>query len=39
MFPTIWEGEYTYRCIMTNDYESPPEEIVEFYNKRGAKEI
>ena len=34
----IWEGEYTYRCIMTNDYESTPEEIVEFYNKRGAKE-
>ena len=32
------EGEYTYRCIMTNDYESTPEEIVEFYNKRGAKE-
>ncbi len=23
---------------MTNDYESTPEEIVEFYNKRGAKE-
>ena len=22
---------------MTNDYESTPEEIVEFYNKRGAK--
>ena len=34
----IWEGEYTYRCIMTNDYESTPEEIVDFYNKRGAKE-
>ena len=29
---------YTYRCIMTNDYESTLEEIVEFYNKRGAKE-
>ena len=23
---------------MTNDYESTPKEIVEFYNKRGAKE-
>ena len=34
----IWEGEYTYRCIMTNDYISTPQEIVEFYNKRGGQE-
>ena len=34
----IWEGEYTYRCIMTNDYESSAREIVEFYNLRGGKE-
>jgi hypothetical protein len=34
----IWEGEYTYRCILTNDQTSSGREIVEFYNKRGSKE-
>ena len=34
----LWEGEYTYRCIMTNDYGSSVREIVEFYNLRGGKE-
>ena len=34
----IWEGEYTYRCILTNDYESSERDIVEFYNLRGGKE-
>ena len=34
----LWEGEYTYRCILTNDYESSNREIVEFYNLRGGKE-
>ena len=34
----LWEGEYTYRCILTNDYESTPLDIVLFYNKRGGKE-
>lgn len=34
----LWEGEYTYCCIITNDYGSTDEEIVEFYNQRGAKE-
>jgi len=34
----IWEGEYTYRCILTNDYDSTDREIVEFYNQRGSKE-
>ena len=32
------EGEYTYRCILTNDYESSEKEIVDFYNLRGRKE-
>ena len=32
------EHEYTYRCILTNDYESSAREIVEFYNLRGGKE-
>ncbi len=26
----LWKGEYTYRCILTNDYESSAREIVEF---------
>ena len=34
----LWEGEYTYRCIRTNDYISTNREIVEFYNLRGGKE-
>ena len=34
----LWEGEYTYRCILTNDYTSAPREIVEFYNLRGGME-
>ncbi|WP_293709271.1 IS1380 family transposase [uncultured Parabacteroides sp.] len=34
----LWEGEYTYRCILTNDYEASVREIVEFYNMRGEKE-
>ena len=35
----LWEGEYTYRCILTNDYTSTNREIVEFYNLRGGKGI
>ena len=34
----LWEGEYTYRCILTNDYTSSVREVVEFYNLRGGKE-
>ena len=34
----ILEGEYTYRCILTNDYKSSARDIVEFYNLRGGKE-
>ena len=34
----FWEGEYTYRCILTNDYDSFVREIVGFYNLRGGKE-
>ena len=34
----LWEEEYTYRCILTNDHESSDREIVEFYNLRGGKE-
>lgn len=34
----IWEGEYTYRCILTNDYESRVRDIVEFDNLHGGME-
>ncbi len=34
----LWEGEYTYRCILTNDYKSSEKEVIEFYNLRGGKE-
>lgn len=34
----LWEGEYTYRGILTNDHDSPVREIVEYYNQRGGKE-
>ena len=34
----FWEGEYTYRCILTNDYESSAREILELYNLCGGKE-
>lgn len=34
----LWEGEYTYRCILTNDYISSTRDVVEFYNLRGGKE-
>ena len=34
----LWEGEYTYRRILTNDYTSTDRDIVEYYNKRGGAE-
>lgn len=34
----LWEGEYIYRCILTNDFNSSEKEIVEYYNQRGSKE-
>ena len=34
----LWEGEYTYRCILTNDFESDIRDVVEFYNLCGGKE-
>ncbi|MBP3574751.1 MAG: IS1380 family transposase [Prevotella sp.] len=34
----LWEGEYIYRCILTNDFESSEKDIVEYYNQRGSKE-
>lgn len=34
----LWEGEYTYWCILTDDFKSDFRDIVEFYNLRGGKE-
>lgn len=34
----LWEGQYTYRCILTNDYTLSARDVVEFYNLRGGKE-
>ena len=31
------EGKYTYRCIMTNDYEMSLLDVVHFYNQRGEQ--
>ena len=31
-------GEYTYRCILTNDWDMTDEEIILHYNKRGSAE-
>lgn len=34
----LFEGKYTYRCIVTNDHQSSNKEIILFYNGRGACE-
>ena len=33
-----FDGEYTYRCILTNDWDMTDEEIIQHYNKRGTAE-
>jgi len=35
----LFEGEkFAYRCILTNDHQSTEEEVIEYYNQRGASE-
>lgn len=34
----LFDGEYTYRCILTNDWDMTDEEIIQHYNKRGSAE-
>ena len=34
----LFDGEYTYRCILTNDWDMAEEEIIQHYNKRGTAE-
>ena len=34
----LFDGEYTYRCILTNDWDMEDEEVILHYNKRGTAE-
>lgn len=34
----IFDGKYTYRCILTNDLETSNKDIILFYNGRGSRE-
>ena len=34
----LFDGKFVYRCIVTNDWDSTEEEIITFYNARGASE-
>lgn len=36
--PSLFGPTYTHRCILTNDHDSSKEDIVKFYNQRGASE-
>lgn len=36
--PDLFDGNWVYRAILTNDWDADEEEIIEFYNQRGAKE-
>ena len=34
----LFDGEYTYRCILTNDWDKGDVEVILHYNKRGTAE-
>jgi hypothetical protein len=34
----LFDGEFKYRCILTNDHQWTEKEIIEYYNGRGASE-
>ena len=34
----LFDGEYTYRCILTNDWDKEDVEVILHYNKRGTAE-
>ena len=36
--PGLFGDIYTYRCIITNDWDSEEKSVIETYNKRGARE-
>lgn len=34
----LFDGEYTYRCILTNNWNMEDEQVIRYYNERGASE-
>lgn len=36
--PDLFDGQYVYRAILTNDWDADEAEVISFYNRRGAKE-
>jgi hypothetical protein len=34
----LFDGNFIYRCILTNDWESTEKEVIEYYNARGSSE-
>lgn len=36
--PDLFDGQYVYRAILTNDWDADEADIISFYNQRGAKE-
>lgn len=36
--PDLFDGQYVYRAILTNDWDADEAYIIRFYNQRGAKE-
>jgi len=34
----MFDGKFIYRCILTNDWESTEQEVIEYYNERGSAE-
>lgn len=36
--PDLFDGQYVYRAILTNDWDTDEAGIIHFYNQRGAKE-
>lgn len=36
--PDLFDGQYVYRAILTNDWDAGEADIILFYNRRGAKE-
>jgi hypothetical protein len=34
----LFDGDFKYRCILTNDQDSSEQEVIEYYNLRGGSE-
>ena len=35
--PDLFDGQYVYRAILTNDWDTDEADVIRFYNQRGAK--